>query len=101
MLYNKDKTILVQYPFGSTQKNYIIPDGVRTICYKAFNYSSNLESVTIPETVTTLEDYVFRTIYYDLKLNYKGTQAQWEELLANNSETSEYLKNYLLEKILW
>lgn len=94
VLYNKDKTILVQYPFGSTQKNYIIPDGVTTIGKNAFNYSPNLESVTIPESVTILENYVFRTNIYDLILYYKGTQAQWDELLANNSETSEYLKNY-------
>ena len=94
VLYNKDKTILVQYPFGSTQKNYIIPDGVTTIGKNAFNYSPNLESVTIPESVTILENYVFRTNIYDLILYYKGTQAQWDELLANNSETSDYLKNY-------
>ena len=95
VLLNKDKTSLIQYPSGSTQTNYVIPDGVKTICRSAFLYEPDcLESVVIPESVTTLEKVAFRDYKYDLILYYKGTQAQWDELLANNNETSEYLKNY-------
>ncbi len=93
VLFNKDKTTLVQYPSGSASTNYVIPNSVTTLCTYAFCYASNLESVTIPDSITSLDDFVFDN-KYDLILYYKGTQAQWDELLANNSETSEYLKNY-------
>ncbi len=100
VLFNKDKTTLIQYPSGSTQTNYVISNGVNTLCRLAFYYSpSCLESVVIPESVTTLETSAFRTYKFDLILYYKGTQAQWNELLANNSETSEYLKNYTVNCI--
>ena len=93
VLFNKDKTTLIQYPSGSASTNYVIPNSVTTLCTYAFCYASNLESVTIPDSITSLDDFVFDN-KYDLILYYKGTQAQWDELLANNSETSEYLKNY-------
>ena len=95
VLFNKDKTTLIHYPSGSTQTSYVIPDGVNTICRVAFYYSpACLESIVIPESLTMLETVAFRDYKYDLILYYKGTQTQWDELLANNSETSDYLKNY-------
>ncbi|MBQ7101060.1 MAG: leucine-rich repeat domain-containing protein, partial [Clostridia bacterium] len=35
VLFNKDKTTLIQYPLGNTRERYIIPDSVTTISYKA------------------------------------------------------------------
>lgn len=59
VIYNKDKTRLVQYPIGSTNKNYIIPDSVTTIDVYAFAISEYLESITIPNGVTIIGEYTF------------------------------------------
>ena len=99
VLFDKDKTTLIQYPLGSAQTSYTIPDGTITISDYALEYALNLESVIIPESVIVLGKYVFRNNNDGFVLFYKGTQAQWDELLANNSETSEYLKNYTVNCI--
>ena len=59
VLFNKDKTTLIQYPVGNTRTSYKIPDGVTTIGDYAFADCYSLISVTIPDSVTTIGDYVF------------------------------------------
>lgn len=58
ILYNKDKTILLQYTLGKKTDNYIIPSGTKLVGADAFLHCS-LTSVIIPEGVTTLEDSAF------------------------------------------
>ncbi|MDR1369052.1 MAG: leucine-rich repeat protein [Dysgonamonadaceae bacterium] len=58
VLFDKEKTTLIQYPVGNTNENYIIPDGVTTIEEESF-VSHNLYSVTIPQSVTHIEGRVF------------------------------------------
>jgi len=58
ILFNKDKTRLIQYPMGITDESYSIPNSVTTIESKAFS-SSRLLSVTIPNSVTTIESMAF------------------------------------------
>lgn len=41
-------------------KEYIIPEGVKTIPAYAFNYNDTIEKVIIPNTVTKIADYAFR-----------------------------------------
>lgn len=55
-LYNKDKTILLYAPAVGT---LAVPNTVKTIGAYAFYYNSNLTSVTIPESVTSLEEGAF------------------------------------------
>ncbi|MBR4881937.1 MAG: leucine-rich repeat domain-containing protein, partial [Clostridia bacterium] len=59
VLYNKDKTVLIQYPAGSKADSFDIPDTVREIVAYAFAYADSLVSVTIPETVTVLGNRAF------------------------------------------
>ena len=59
ILCSKDSTILVRYPEGKTQSSFIIPEGITTIGYYAFNNCDNLTSIIIPEGVTTIEEHVF------------------------------------------
>lgn len=59
VLFNKDKTTLIQYPAASGIKSYIIPDSVTSIEEYAFNECTNLESLTIPESVTSISVYAF------------------------------------------
>ena len=54
VLFNKDKTVLVQYPIGNTRITYVIPKGVTSIGDRAFENCKSLESVTIHEGVTSI-----------------------------------------------
>ena len=54
VLFNKDKTKLLQCPIYITGEEYVIPDGVTEIGTRAFWYCEDLESVTIPGSVTTI-----------------------------------------------
>ena len=53
VLFNKDKTILVLYPYGK-QGAYTIPNSVLSIDEWAFSRCSGLTSVTMPNSVTNI-----------------------------------------------
>ena len=59
VLFNKNKTELIQYPTGSSLTQYDVPNGVTTICDRAFGYCRKLTGVTISNTVTTIESFAF------------------------------------------
>lgn len=59
ILFNKDKSILIQYPIGRSQTNYVIPDSVIIIKSSAFSDCSSIISITIPDSVTEIGDYAF------------------------------------------
>ena len=58
VLFNKDKTRLIQYP-GGKQGAYTIPNTVTSIGDRAFSGCSGLTSVTIPNSITSIGDYAF------------------------------------------
>lgn len=59
VLYNKDKTVLVQYPVGNARTSFTIPAGVTSIGDMAFYDCASLTSVTIPAGVTSIGDHAF------------------------------------------
>jgi len=82
VLFNKEKTKLIQYPVGNNREEYFIPNGVKTIGNQAFMECiglknivisdsvelignsafwdcEKLDNVLIPEGVKKIEDYVF------------------------------------------
>ena len=58
VLFNKDKTTLVQCP-GAFSGSYAIPDSVTSIGGAAFEGCRSLTSVTIPNSVTSIGEYAF------------------------------------------
>ena len=52
VLFNKDKTQLIQYPTGNTRTSYVIPDSVSNIGEYAFAYCYSIKNVTVPDSVT-------------------------------------------------
>jgi hypothetical protein len=58
ILYNKDKTSLINCPTSITG-SYRIPSSVTSIESSAFSYCKSLTSITIPSSVTSISHYVF------------------------------------------
>ena len=54
VLFNKDKSMLINYPFGKSVKEYAIPDSVTSIGNMAFYSCLNLTTITIPDSVTSI-----------------------------------------------
>lgn len=54
VLFDKDKTLLIQYPKGNQRSKYIIPDGVTTIGDVAFYGCNRMEYIHIPESVSSV-----------------------------------------------
>lgn len=79
VLFNKDKTKLIKYTCGNTRKSYTIPDGVTTIGETSFHIGSYLESVTIPESVISINKEVFSSCNSLTNVYYGGTEEQWTE----------------------
>ncbi len=48
VLFDKPKTVLIQYPVGKSDQSYAVPDSVAVIGSQAFSGCTSLESVTIP-----------------------------------------------------
>lgn len=59
ILFNKDKTELVQYPSGKPEKTYKVPDSVTKIGDSAFHNCKNLETIEFPKNIIRLEKQAF------------------------------------------
>ena len=59
VLFNKDKTLLIQYPIGNKRTSYTIPDSVTSIGDYAFRSCNNLTSVTIGNSVASIGSSAF------------------------------------------
>lgn len=59
VLFNKNKTNLIEYPIGKAGTSYVIPDGVIILGNGAFEDCTSLISVTIPSSVESIGDFCF------------------------------------------
>ncbi len=59
ILFNKDKTTLVQYLRGKNETSYTIPNSVTSIAASAFYGCSNLVNIVLPDSVTSVGDSAF------------------------------------------
>ncbi len=58
-LFNKSKTILIQYATGKKDTSFVIPDSVTKIGNSAFSGCGALINISIPEGVTNIDKYSF------------------------------------------
>ena len=59
VLFNKNKTILIQFPRNKTSSSYTIPSSVTRISESAFQFARNLTSVTLSESITRIDNMSF------------------------------------------
>ena len=58
-LYTKDGKTLIQYAIGKKDTSFIIPDGVTSIGYKAFENCDSITDITIPASIEIIGEYAF------------------------------------------
>jgi len=58
-LYNKEATLLIQFPCGR-QGAFSIPNSVDSIGYSAFSLCESLTSIEIPNSVTSIGEFAFQ-----------------------------------------
>ena len=114
VLYTEDGKMLIVVPAGKSGTSYtvengteiingnglayckfenvVLPDTVTSIGSLAFRCCENLETVTIPAGITTIKSRAFMYCDNLTTVNFKGTEAQWENILAN----TKYDNNPLL-----
>ncbi|MBQ3603392.1 MAG: leucine-rich repeat domain-containing protein [Clostridia bacterium] len=70
VLFNYNKTTLVQYPAGNKQTDYVIPDSITRIDTCAFYGCQSLVSIDIPNSVTSIgyNAFTFCTGIKNIKL---------------------------------
>jgi len=73
ILYNKNRTILIQYPAGKIGSSFTIPNSVTSIFDYAFDGCRNFTSVTIPNSVTSICDYAFNGCTNLTSVTFQGT----------------------------
>ena len=114
VLYDKDKTTLIQYPCGKAGEysfpasvtgsefgafdgctsltSIIIPDGMLTIWNSAFSGCYSLTSVTIPDSVTDIKNQAFSGCKALTDVYYGGTLAQAAQISVGTN-SNDYLNN--------
>ena len=63
VLFNKNKTSLIQYPRSKSEVDYIVPNTVENISNYAFFYCDHLENVIISNNVKNIGDNAFSKCY--------------------------------------
>ena len=107
ILYNKDKTHLIQCPQGHTSTSFIIPNTVNSIGDYAVYYCKLLESVTIPASVTSIGEWflygcdVLKTVISDMPV--PPTLSKYS--ISKRADATLYVpvgcKNAYMEANIW
>ncbi len=103
VLFSKDKSLLMCYPKGKSNTNYIILNGVMYIDTLAFVDCSSLTRITIPDSVTSIGTSAFYGCGSLADVYYSGTVAGWNAIEIegdNKSLTNATIHyNYIITEI--
>ncbi|MGN1340341.1 MAG: leucine-rich repeat domain-containing protein [Oscillospiraceae bacterium] len=59
VLFSRDGTRLIEYPYGRKDSYYRVPDGVIEIGERAFNWNSNLTEIELPDSLQIIRNDAF------------------------------------------
>lgn len=95
-LFNREKTVLIQYPIRQNKISYNIPNGVEIVDDHAFMWCGRLQSISVPNSVTTIGNTAFFDCY-GLKSITLGNSVTTIDALAFGScknLTDVYYSNF-------
>lgn len=84
VLYTKDLTTLICYPYGKEDTSYVIPSSVSTLSTQCFSYIDSLLELTIPTSVTRIDES-FYCVTSKLHITYLGSEAQFNNINKEGS----------------
>lgn len=82
VLFNKDKTQLIAFPAGKTDKSYTAPESVREIVGQAFLECGNLTSIMLPNRVERIGVAAFKNCENLELVTFPDCIATFKNLLA-------------------
>ena len=94
VLFNKEKSVLLQYPCAKRGAFYDVPSGVTTISGDAFASASNLLGVTIPDGVDSIGDRAFSNCNRLESVSIHQSISDWGSYTFSNCYN---LKQVILE----
>jgi hypothetical protein len=80
VLFDKEEAELIVYPAGKAEYSYIIPDGTKSVGYGAFDSCTSLVSVTIPASISIIQDKAFQDCTSLSEIRFNGTEEQWHTI---------------------
>ena len=87
--------IVTEYDDG-LPADLVIPDGVTSIRYWAFEGCTSLASVTIPASVKVIGSQAFKGCTNLTTINYTGTEEQWKAITTKNSDWDSGMGDYTI-----
>ena len=87
VLYDRELTRLIRCPRNYPNAACVIPDGVKTIGAHAFENCDILSTITIPNSVTTIEYGAFYSSRTSWLIYFLGTEEEWNAISFKNTES--------------
>jgi uncharacterized repeat protein (TIGR02543 family) len=101
VLFNKDQTVLIQYPIGNARTSYTLPAGVESIYKGAFALCQTLTSVTLPDSVTAIGSIAFMDCHSLSRIIFQGDAPGTFEYGTFMHVASDFKILYPLGKADW
>ena len=98
VLFNKNKTTLLQAPIGNIEGTYVVPTTVTTIADEAFFGCKGLKEIVVRNTVTSIGHYVFYDCVNLEAFIFCGTPTQLNALGVGENNDSLYGAEIKLHK---
>lgn len=90
VLFTRDGKVLIYYPISKTDDEYIIPEGTQIIGKHAFFLCDSLKNVTLPSTITHMENNPFSGCSH-LRLICKTPRYQIHDSVIYNQNMTQVI----------